>query len=69
MPVAEKVFWLEAAEPAIRAEERLREGEVDPADVFKVAMAATGDEKEAAEWVSAYQRSDAKAAAARWHRQ
>lgn len=68
MSSAEKAFWLEAAEGRLRAEERLREGDVPPADVFKLAMIATGgDEREAAQWVAVYAEADAKAAVRRHH--
>jgi len=67
MPHAEVVFWLEEAEPAIRAEERLRNGDVPPEDVFKTALLATGNEREASEWVRAYAEADVRAALRRHH--
>ena len=67
MPHYEVRFWLEEAEPAIRAEERLRAGEVEPADVYKTALLASGDEQEASEWVRAYAEADVRSALRRHH--
>ena len=60
---------MEAAEPAIRAEERLREGGVPAADVFRVALIAEGDEEKARAWVQAYAEADAREAIRRHHGQ
>lgn len=60
---AARRYWLAEAEGAVRAEERLRAGEVPDDQLFEVAVLATGDEGFAADVLSARLEARARAAA------
>jgi hypothetical protein len=45
MRPAQRRFWLERSEAAIRADERLRSGEAADEEVYDLVLTATGDKK------------------------